>query len=54
MGQAPDLEKSEKAVGDAAPALSREQVVSLAKPDSTAVVKGTSTSDVLLLLETVP
>jgi hypothetical protein len=35
-----------------APKLSRGQVVSLAKPDSTAVVKGTSTSDVLLLLKT--
>ena len=33
--------------------MSRGQVVSLAQPDSTAVVKGTSTSDVLLLLETV-
>jgi hypothetical protein len=36
-----------------APKLSRGQMISLAKPDSTAVVKGTSTSDVLLLLETV-
>ena len=33
--------------------MSGGQVVSLAKPDSTAVVKGTSTSHVLLLLERV-
>jgi hypothetical protein len=32
--------------------LSRGQVVYLARPDSTAVVKGSSTSDVLLLLKT--
>jgi hypothetical protein len=32
--------------------LSRGQVVYLATPDSTAVVKGSSTSDVLLLLKT--
>jgi hypothetical protein len=32
--------------------MSRGQVVYLATPDSTAVVKGSSTSDVLLLLQT--
>ena len=35
-----------------APKLSRGQVVYPATPDSTAVVKGSSTSEVLLLLKT--
>ena len=33
--------------------MSRGQVICLAQPDSTAVVEGTGTSDVLLLLKTV-
>jgi hypothetical protein len=33
--------------------MSRGQVISLAKPDSTALIMGTSISDVLLILETV-
>ncbi|KAJ9110590.1 hypothetical protein QFC20_002920 [Naganishia adeliensis] len=47
-----EIMKAREVCAEQKAAMSRGQVVSLAKPDSTAVVKGTSTSDVLLLLKT--